>query len=117
MHHCEAGRADARRLFFSNRLIAALVVSILLPIAASAASDPVATFIVRADSLARSGDDGALRGFVAENVLLASAAAGQLLDAAIEAGDNGNAQGETENMALAERLGRSYESVTGSRAP
>jgi len=73
MHHCEAGRADAWRFFYSNRLIAALVVSILLPIAASAASDPVTAFIVRADSLAQSGDDGALRGFVAENVLLASA--------------------------------------------
>jgi CHAT domain-containing protein/tetratricopeptide (TPR) repeat protein len=117
MHHCEAGRADARRLSSGYRLLAALVVAILLPIAASAATDPVTSFIVKADSLAQTGNEDALRGFVAENVLLVSAAVGQLLDAAIEAGDAGDKAGEAENIALAERLGRSYEKATGSRAP
>jgi len=117
MHQREAGRADAWRLSSSSRLLAALVIAILLPSAALAAADPVTNFIVRADSIAQLGDEDALRRFVAENVVVTGAAVGQLLDAAIEAGEGGDAQGESDNIAFAERLALLYEKAAGSRAP
>jgi CHAT domain-containing protein/tetratricopeptide (TPR) repeat protein len=117
MHHCEARRAAAWRLLCGGRLIAALVIAILFPSAVPAANDPVTAFIVSADSLARLPDENVLREYVSDHAVLTGAAIGQLLDAAIPAGDAGDKQGEDENIALAERLGRLYESITGSRAP
>lgn len=97
----------------------ALAISLLvsLPNAAAASQDPVARFIAFADSLLQAGDDGAFTSFVEANAVLAAAAVGQLLEAAIETGDRGERSGEREHIAFAEMLAESYRKTTGSQAP
>ena len=83
----------------------------------SASVDPVTSFIVSADSVARSGGDDALRSVLSDNALLAGAAVGQLLDTAVELGDAGKPAEEAENFEFAERLARLYAAQSGVESP
>jgi CHAT domain-containing protein/tetratricopeptide (TPR) repeat protein len=98
-------------------VLAAILAPILAPGSVRAAVDPVAVFIAEADSTARAGGDSALALYVAEYRLRVGAAVGQLLDTAIELGDGGDRNAETENIEFAARLGVLYERATGSRSP
>ncbi|NIM66316.1 MAG: CHAT domain-containing protein [Candidatus Latescibacteria bacterium] len=79
----------------------------------SAPVDPVHTFIIKADSLARA-DTEQLTAFLSERSILVGAAVGQLLDTAFQLGEGGDQAAEKENVDFAERLARSYKKNTGS---
>jgi CHAT domain-containing protein/tetratricopeptide (TPR) repeat protein len=81
------------------------------------ASDPIETFIVRADSIATASGDKALADFIAENRALAGAAAGRLADVALQLRAGGQVEAAMENLDFAERIAEAYRSQTGSSAP
>jgi CHAT domain-containing protein len=101
------------RSFFSV-FVAAVLVFLAPP--KSRAQDPVNEFIARADSIATSGGDAALSAYVGEHSIIVGAAVGRLLDVAIQVGDEGQKDAESENIAFSEKVARFYENSTGSHA-
>jgi CHAT domain-containing protein/tetratricopeptide (TPR) repeat protein len=93
-----------------------ILISFLFLCARAASADPVTTFIVTADSLAKAGGDELLGSYVAENSVIAGAAVAQLLDVGFQVGQAGNREAEEENADFAERVARLYRSETGSEA-
>jgi CHAT domain-containing protein/Tfp pilus assembly protein PilF len=89
----------------------------MLPRVSMSLPDPVADFIAIADSLGRVGGEDSLGAFVKKNPLLVGAAVGQLLDAAIAAGDAGDTATEKETIDFAEKLAALHRQGTGSTAP
>ncbi len=81
------------------------------------ASDPVETFISRADSISTAAGDEALSAHVADRAVLVGAAAGQLADVAIELKESGQPEAADENLAFAERISLLYRDRTGSSSP
>jgi CHAT domain-containing protein/Tfp pilus assembly protein PilF len=104
----------SRLLFFRFLFV---FFSLLLASRASAQVDPVTAFLTTMDSLARTGDEAALRGVLAERALLVGAGVGQLLDVALEDGDAGDADAESEKLDFADRLARLHEDLGGSSGP
>ena len=96
--------------------IALTAICAVLP-GTAAAQDPVDTYIIVADSLARHGDEGAFARFVGENPLLAGAVVYRLLDVAIIIGGEGRAAERDENIGFAERVALSHFEAGGSRTP
>jgi CHAT domain-containing protein/Tfp pilus assembly protein PilF len=94
-----------------------IVAASLLAAAASADTDPVTDFIVRADSLSQAGGDTVLMPYVVERGILVGAVVGQLLDVAFEIGEGGDRAAEEENVAFAERVARLYAENGGTRVP
>jgi len=80
------------------------------------AQDPTGHYIATVDSLARTASPESLSAYVGAHSLLAGAAVGQLLDAAVTAGDGGRKDAERENIALADRIAALYRDATGSAA-
>jgi len=80
------------------------------------AQDPTGQYIAAADSLARTAPPESLAAYVGAHSILAGAAVGQLLDAAVTAGDQGQKDSERENIALADRIAALYKDATGSAA-
>jgi len=80
----------------------------------SPSADPVTAFITAADSLDRTGGDGALAGFVKENEVLVGASVAKLLDAAFVAGSGGDAAAEKENVNFARRIATAHQAQGGS---
>jgi CHAT domain-containing protein/Tfp pilus assembly protein PilF len=101
----------------ANVHLLCVLAALCLPLSSSASSDPVPDFIVKADSLAKSGEEEAFREFVTSQSALVGAAVGQLLDAGFEVGEAGDAAAEAENVALAERVARVHWETTGSVVP
>jgi CHAT domain-containing protein/Tfp pilus assembly protein PilF len=97
--------------------IALLQLSILVVISPVLASDPVETFIVMADSIARASGDEALAAYVSENSILLGAAVGQLADVALDLEETGQHDAADENLDFAGRIAEIYQSQTGSSAP
>ncbi|MEJ2719661.1 MAG: tetratricopeptide repeat protein, partial [bacterium] len=89
----------------------------MISASASAEVDPVTTFIIEADSIARVGGDEALGGYVGEHSIMVGAAVGQLLDVGFEVGQGGDTAAEEENVAFAERVARLLEQTGGSGVP
>jgi tetratricopeptide (TPR) repeat protein len=83
----------------------------------SPSADPVGAFIAVADSVARTEGDAALASFVQDNSLLVGAAVANLLDVAFQVAEQGNAAGESENVAFALRVAAAYETGGGSNTP
>jgi len=77
-------------------------------------ADPVTTFIVVGDSLARTADAAVFSTFITDNGILVGAAVANLLDIAFQAGQQGNAAGEAENVAFAKRVALAHEAAAGS---
>jgi len=94
-----------------------VIALLCLPGAAATSSDPVTKFIFEADSLAKTGGDAFLGACVAAHPVLVGAAVGQLLDAAFEAGQTGDATAESENVDLAGRIATLHLEKTGSAIP
>ena len=85
------------------RFIAVIVLSLSVP-AGAAGADPVIDFIMAADSvLAASGNEG-LASWLPDQPDLAGAAVAQLIDIAVQLGDEGNAGVEAENIVLVEAM-------------
>lgn len=80
----------------------------------SYALDSVDAFIAEADSLSLVSDDASFTEIVSQNTVLIGAAVARLVDAAITAGDGGDAEGETHAFDLAARLASLYSETTGS---
>jgi CHAT domain-containing protein/tetratricopeptide (TPR) repeat protein len=70
-------------------------------------ADPVTTFIVVADSVARTDGDAALSAIVRDNPLLVGAAVANLLDVAFQASAD-NPTAAAENVAFAKRVAAAY---------
>jgi CHAT domain-containing protein/Tfp pilus assembly protein PilF len=91
--------------------------ALIQPAITPASADPVSTFIHHADSLAQAGGDDLLTPYVVKHSVLVGAVVSRLLDEGIDAGEEGNKAGETENLDLAERIARLHKTHSGSDAP
>jgi len=101
-----------------RKLCLLCVIGVLcLPWAVLASSDPVANFIAEADSLAKTGGDAFLGAYVAAHPVLVGAAIGQLLDAALDAGQTGDTAVEAKNLDLAGRIALLHSESSGSVIP
>ncbi len=102
-----------------NRSVLAILVSIFVLFFTfpAHADDPVTRFIVEADSIATTFGDDVLAGYVRDNSVLVGAAVGQLLEVAIQIGDEGQTEAANENFDFAERLASIHDDTGGSEAP
>jgi CHAT domain-containing protein len=104
---------------YANARVTGIFVSalVLLFTTSALANDPVTRFIVEADSIASSAGDDILARYVSDNSDLVGAAVGQLIDVAVQIGDDGQTDAAEENFDFAERIAGMHLNSGGSGAP